>query len=161
MREPIWVSPDAVLAIHQMLIAERCRALGIRGPKFLGSALARPRHKLSYDDGASIFLLAACYSFGVGNSRAFVDGNKRIVPTAAAVFLELNGYTLDDPTTGEAVAIYEELASGSLSEERSQSGLRTPPLRLPSQTSKAQAYLLANLDNCQQPNACARARLTT
>ena len=116
MREPAWVSPAAVLAIHQMLLAEHGGAKGLRDQKLLDSALARPQHKFSYDEDVPIFSLAASYSFGLARNHAFIDGNKRIALTVAAVFLELNKYSLDAPE-GEAVVVYKQLANGSLSED--------------------------------------------
>lgn len=116
MREPAWVSPAAVLTIHQMLLAEHGGAKGLRDQKLLDSALARPQHKFSYDEDVSIFSLTASYSFGLARNHAFIDGNKRIALTVAAVFLELNKYSLDAPEA-EAVVVYKQLADGSLSED--------------------------------------------
>ncbi len=116
MKEPIWVLPDAVVAIHQMLLSEHGGLPGIRDQKLLDSALARPRQRLSYDANVSIYELAASYSCGLSKNHPFVDGNKRIALTLAAVFLELNGYSLDATET-EAVIMYEQLASGSIAEE--------------------------------------------
>ena len=59
MKEPIWVLPEAVLAIHQMLLAEHGGLPGIRDQKLLDSALARPRQRLSYEVNVSIYELAA------------------------------------------------------------------------------------------------------
>ncbi|MES9872516.1 MAG: type II toxin-antitoxin system death-on-curing family toxin [Candidatus Sedimenticola sp. 6PFRAG7] len=116
MKEPIWVLPEAVLAIHQMLLAEHGGLPGIRDQKLLDSALARPRQRLTYEVNASIHELAASYSYGLSKNHPFIDGNKRIALTVAAVFLELNGYSLDAPEA-EAVIMYEQLASGSITEE--------------------------------------------
>ena len=63
-----------------------------------------------------MFELAAPYSFGLARNHPFVDGNKRIALTVGAVFLELNGYSLD-ATEAEAVIMFEQLAAGSLNEE--------------------------------------------
>ena len=99
-----------------MLLAEHGGAKGLRDQKLLDSALARPQHKFSYDEDVSIFSLAASYSFGLARNHAFIDGNKRIALTVAAVFLELNKYSLNAPE-GEAVVVYKQLADGSLSED--------------------------------------------
>lgn len=115
MTEPVWVLTDAVLAIHQMLLAEHGGVPGVRDQTLLDSALARPRQRLSYDENTSIFELAASYSFGLASNHPFGDGNKRIALTVAAVFLELNGYSLNAPEA-EAVIMYEQLASGSVDE---------------------------------------------
>ncbi|MET0103978.1 MAG: type II toxin-antitoxin system death-on-curing family toxin [Sedimenticola sp.] len=116
MKEPVWILPETVMAIHQMLLAEHGGLSGIRDQKLLDSALARPRQRLSYDQNASIFELAASYSFGLARNHPFVDGNKRIALTVAAVFLELNRYSLDAPEA-EAVIMYEQLASGDIAED--------------------------------------------
>ncbi len=45
-----------------------------------------------------------------------MDGNKRIALSVGAIFLELNGYSLNAPET-ETVVIIEQLAAGDLTEE--------------------------------------------
>jgi death-on-curing protein len=52
-----------------------------------------------------------------------VDGNKRIALTIAAVFLELNGFTLNAPEA-EAVIMYQRLAAGELEEDELAEWLR-------------------------------------
>lgn len=116
MTEPVWVLPELVQAIHQTLLAEHGGLPGVRDKDLLGSALARPLQKATYKSAASIFDLAASYSYGLARNHPFTDGNKRIALTVAAVFLELNGYSLD-ATEAEAVLIYQQLAAGSLTEE--------------------------------------------
>ena len=116
MTEPVWVLPDVVLAVHRMLLAEHGGLPGVRDHALLDSALARPRQKASYGESSSIFDLAASYSYGLAKNHPFVDGNKRVALTIAAVFLELNGFTLD-ASEAEAVLIYEQLAAGTLTEE--------------------------------------------
>ncbi len=65
MKEPLWVLPEAVVAIHQMLLSEHGGLPGIRDQKLLESALARPRQRLSCEEKVSVFELAASYSFGL------------------------------------------------------------------------------------------------
>lgn len=115
MKEPFWVLPEVVLAVHRMLMAEHGGASGVRDNTLLDSALARPKQRFAYDSTVSLFELAASYSFGLAKNHPFVDGNKRIAFTIAAVFLELNGFSLDSPEP-EAVVIYEQLASGEIDE---------------------------------------------
>jgi len=114
--EPVWVLPELVRAVHQTLIAEHGGLPGVRDQALLDSALARPRQKYTYDSTMSVFELAAAYSYGLASNHAFTDGNKRVALAVAAVFLELNGYSLDAPEP-EAVIMYQQLASGSLTEE--------------------------------------------
>ncbi len=117
MNEPVWVMPELALAVHQLLIAEHGGSPGVRDRALLDSALARPRQKASYESGSTIFKLAAAYSYGIARNHPFVDGNKRVALTVAAVFLELNGFSLDAPEA-EAVVVYRQLAAGDIDENR-------------------------------------------
>ena len=116
MTKPVWVMPELVLAVHQMLVAEHGGLPGIRDRALLDSALARPQQKATYESDAGLFELAAAYSYGLARNHPFVDGNKRIALTVAAVFLELNGFTLSAPEA-EAVIMYQRLAAGELEED--------------------------------------------
>jgi len=116
MNEPVWVLPELVRALHQTLIAEHGGLPGVRDPALLDSALARPRQKYAYDTDVSVFELAAAYSYGLARNHAFTDGNKRVALVVAAVFLELNGYSLDAPEA-DAVIMFEQLAAGAATEE--------------------------------------------
>ena len=115
MKEPIWVLPELVLAIQQTLLAEHGGLPGVRDQALLDSALARPQQRAAYDSETSIFDLAASYSFGLAQNHPFADGNKRIALTVAAVFLELNGFSLDAPEP-ETVLMYQQLAAGNITE---------------------------------------------
>ncbi|MGV3627760.1 MAG: type II toxin-antitoxin system death-on-curing family toxin [Betaproteobacteria bacterium] len=116
MSEPRWVLPEVVHAIHKMLIAEHGGLPGIRDQGLLDSALARPRQQAAYKKNNSIFQLAAAYSYGLARNHPFADGNKRIALTVAAVFLEINGHSLNAPEA-EAALIYQQLADGTLTEQ--------------------------------------------
>lgn len=116
MSEPRWLLPEVVHAIHKMLIAEHGGLAGIRDQGLLDSALARPRQQAAYVKKNSIFQLAAAYSHGLARNHPFADGNKRIALTVAAVFLEINGHTLNAPEA-EAALMYQQLADGKLTEQ--------------------------------------------
>ncbi len=115
MKEPIWVLQDTAIAVHQMLLAEHGGLSGIRDETLLNSALARPLQHFTYNSDISIAELTASYSYGLAKNHPFIDGNKRIALTLAAIFLELNGYSLYAPEA-EAVIIFEKLAAGNLGE---------------------------------------------
>ena len=115
MNEPIWVLRDTVIAVHQLLLAEHGGLAGIRDPALLDSALTRPQQNFAYGDNVSVFSLAASYSFGLARNHPFIDGNKRIALTTAAIFLELNDYILN-AAEAETVIIFEKLAAGELTE---------------------------------------------
>ncbi len=115
MTEPEWVLDEIVIAVHQMLITEHGGSPGIRDEGLLESALVRPRQVFSYEAEATIFDLAVGYGFGLAKNHPFIDGNKRVALSIAAIFLEINGYTLDAPESG-TVLVLEKLAAGDLSE---------------------------------------------
>jgi death on curing protein len=60
--------------------------------------------------------LAAAYGFGLTRSHGYSDGNKRVGLMAMAVFLDLNGWTLDAPES-EVVTVMLGVAAGQVSEE--------------------------------------------
>jgi len=115
MKEPIWLLPEVVISVHQILLAEHGGIAGIRDEALLESALYRPQQRFVYADNISIFDLASSYCYGLAKNHPFVDGNKRIALIIAAMFLEMNGYSLDAPEPN-AVVIIEELAAGNLAE---------------------------------------------
>lgn len=116
MEEPIWISIEAVLAIHAELIREHGGSYGVRDQGLIESALARPQQRWSYG-GEEIDLaeLAAAYGFGLAKNHGFVDGNKRAALAAAGVFLRANGLRLIAPEP-ETYAVMVDLAAGELSE---------------------------------------------
>jgi len=114
MKEPRWVQHTVVLALQERLVAEFGGEPGLRDAGLLESALTRPRNRWEYEK-AEIFELAAGYAFGLARNHPFLDGNKRIAFTMAALFLELNGQRF---AAGEAEAVVQTLAlaSGELDE---------------------------------------------
>lgn len=116
MKEPVWVLHEVVISIHQMLLAEHGGAPGIRDQALLESALNRPQQRYIYDENTSLFSLASAYGYGIARNHPFVDGNKRVALTVAAIFLEINGYSLNAPEPN-TVVIIEELAAGKLTED--------------------------------------------
>ncbi|MGK2923762.1 MAG: type II toxin-antitoxin system death-on-curing family toxin [Methyloceanibacter sp.] len=115
MTEPIWLSVDLVLAIHDEQLREFGGPSGLRDRGLLESALARPLNKYAYgnDDLAA---LAAAYGFGLARNHAFVDGNKRIAFLSIITFLGLNEIEFVVPEA-EAVVVMLEVASGDIDEE--------------------------------------------
>jgi death-on-curing protein len=83
MNEPIWLLPEIVISVHQMLLAEHGGASGIRDETLLDSALNRPRQRFAYSDTLSIYELASSYCYGLAKNHPFVDGNKRVALTVA------------------------------------------------------------------------------
>ena len=116
MNEPIWLLLEVVISVHQMLLAEHGGASGIRDETLLDSALNRPRQRFAYSDTLSIYELASSYCYTLAKNPPFVDGNKRVALTVAAIFLEINGYSLAAPEAN-TVVIIEQLAAGNITED--------------------------------------------
>ncbi len=115
MKEPNWVLDEIVFSVHQMLLSEHGGGTGIRDNALLESALARPKQRFEYEPESTYFDLAASYSFGFAKNHPFVDGNKRTALAIGAIFLEINGVSLNS-SEAETVIIFEQLAAGRISE---------------------------------------------
>ena len=115
MSEPKWLLPEAVVAMHEIVLAEHGGSAGIRDVGLMDSALARPVNKFHDQPESALFDLAAAYSFGLAMNHPFVDANKRTALLAGLVFLRLNGVDFNAPEA-EAVVTFEALAAGDVSE---------------------------------------------
>ena len=116
MDDPIWISKELAVAIHNRQLAEHGGAEGIRDAGVLESALSRPRSSFAYEDPTpTIPALAASYAFGIARNHAFIDGNKRTAAVVCETFLALNGFDLT-ATDVEMYPVFLALAEGSLSE---------------------------------------------
>lgn len=114
MTEPIWLSPELVIAIHDEQLAEFGGASGLRDAGALESALAHPLNRYHYGN-TDLASLAAAYGFGLSRNHAFVDGNKRTAFLAIVTFLGLNevDFVVAEP---EAVVVMLALAAGEIDE---------------------------------------------
>lgn len=115
MKEPIWVKPNLVLAMHDRLLAEHGGPSGMKDRGLLESALARPRHLWTYEQ-PDIARLAASYIVGLIRNHPFVDGNKRTGFITGYVFLVRNGLQLT-ASEFEATHYLFTLAKGEIAEE--------------------------------------------
>ncbi|MGI8739051.1 MAG: type II toxin-antitoxin system death-on-curing family toxin [Gammaproteobacteria bacterium] len=83
---------DAVLAIHEEVLAAHGGSTGLRDRALLESAIAAPQASYGGEpllkDGIEV---AAAYLFYLCRNHPFVDGNKRAALAACLVFLEANG----------------------------------------------------------------------
>lgn len=113
-KAPRWVSRQAVLAIHETLLAEHGGAPGLLDEGLLDAALASPRNYFAYER-ADIVRLAAAYARAITKDHPFTDGNKRVALTVAGVFMELNGLRLEASERDAAQAM-RALSSGEMDE---------------------------------------------
>jgi death-on-curing protein len=92
MSAPNWIEKSDCLAFHSALIARFGGADGMRDEGRLDAAINKAL-QLFHDEKPTIFELAAAYASGIVKGHPFLDGNKRSGLMAAAMFLEINGYT--------------------------------------------------------------------
>ena len=114
-KEPAWLTVEAVLAVHEQLVAEHGGDAGVRNLGLLDSALAAPRHHYAYGE-RDIFVLAAAYAYGITRNHPFIDGNKRAALLAAYTFLGINGWGLNAPEE-QVVKVVVGLSDRSVSAE--------------------------------------------
>lgn len=115
MDEPRWLSRKIVDAVHAELIREHGGSHGIRDAGLIDSALARPVHRWSYEEGSDLAALAAAYGYGLAKNHGYIDGNKRVALAALLLFLKMNDRKLHLPEP-EAVALMTDTAAGLVSE---------------------------------------------
>ena len=85
-----YLSVVEILELHRMLIDQFGGRPGVRDLGLVESAAYRPQS--GYYETLSTQAAALLHSFAL--NHAFVDGNKRMAFSAAAVFLSINGYKL-------------------------------------------------------------------
>ena len=113
--EPVFLSLDEVIEIHEQQIERYGGSPGLRDAAGLESAVATPQATF---DGeflhASIPAMAGAYLFHLCQNHAFIDGNKRVGANAAITFLLMNGWepTFDED---ELVKMVLSVASGVMS----------------------------------------------
>ncbi len=118
MDDPVWISVDVTIAIHERLLAEHGGAVGVRDAGLLESALGRPRQRFAYGDPTpTLHELAASYAFGIARNHPLVDGNKRTAFVVSRVFLLRNGYDLTASREDRYLTFYR-LAAGEISEQQ-------------------------------------------
>lgn len=115
MKEPIWIEPNLVLAMHDRLLAEHGGPSGLRDRGLLESALARPHHLWTYEQ-PDIATVAAAYTVGIVRNHPFIDGNKRIGFMTSYVFLARNDLQLT-ASEFEATRYMFALANGEIEKE--------------------------------------------
>lgn len=122
-KEPAWLTLEAVLAMHEQLVAEHGGEAEVRDRGLLESALAAPRHHHGYGE-RDVFALAAAYAHAITRNHPFLDGNKRAAFLAAYTFLGINGWELNAPEE-QVVQIVVALSDRSVSPEAFAEWLRT------------------------------------
>jgi death-on-curing protein len=116
--EPVFLSLDEILEIHDQQIERYGGSHGLRDTAGLESAVATPQATFGGEFlHTSIPAMAAAYLFHLCQNHAFIDGNKRVGANAAITFLLMNQW---EPIFGEdeLVSVVLSVASGALSKPR-------------------------------------------
>lgn len=123
MKSPKWLTTAIVTAIHDEAIYEFGGSAGVRDRGLLESALDRPRNRLAYEPGSTLFELAAALCLGMTKNHPFIDGNKRTALLTTRAFLFLNGYAFE-PDEEDEVLTMVAVADGSRTEKALATWLR-------------------------------------
>lgn len=117
---------EAVIAIHEQVLAAHGGGRGIRSRELLESAVAAPQATMM---GALLISdpieIAAAYLFYLCSNHPFVDGNKRVALATCLVFLSENGLLSEenlDPDAWENLTL--AVAAGLLNREETTATLR-------------------------------------
>jgi death-on-curing protein len=114
VKEPVWVDIEDAFAFHDEMLSRHGGLGGVRDQGLLESALHRPVQLFTYGT-PTLTEMAAAYAAGIIKNHPFLDGNKRSGFMAAALFLEVNGYSFK--ATQEDVVIHTlALAAGEIDE---------------------------------------------
>jgi death-on-curing protein len=112
-----YLTPEQVLFIHARLIAETGGEHGIRNLGLLRSAVSRPQAVFDGNElYPDIYHKAAALLESLVNNHPFVDGNKHTGITAAAMFLQINDYSLT-ASNQQVESFVLSVASGNQSVE--------------------------------------------
>jgi death-on-curing protein len=106
VKEPVWLSRNNALGIHEMMLSQHGGAAGVRDEGLLRSALAKPQKSFAHGS-TSLPEMAGSYAVGIVLNPPFVDGNKRTGFMLAATFLEINGWEF---TATEASVVQNTVA---------------------------------------------------
>ncbi|HYG27532.1 MAG TPA: type II toxin-antitoxin system death-on-curing family toxin [Caulobacteraceae bacterium] len=116
--EPRWLPFDEVVELNRQLVAATGEPHGILKAADLDAACHAPRWLWEYGEQRDLLALAVRLLFGIARSHGFVQGNKRTAFVAAVLFLEQNGWSLDDELDGDLFgALIVEVLTGQTSEE--------------------------------------------
>jgi death on curing protein len=114
VNEPAFLTLAEVLDIHRLQIEEFGGARGLRDLGLLESALAVPQASFGGELlHGSLFEMAAAYAYHIVENQPFLDGNKRTALAAALVFLDLNGFAVEEPK-GELYDLMMDIAAKRL-----------------------------------------------
>ena len=124
--EPVFLSLDEVLEIHEQQIERYGGSAGLRDAAGLESDVATPQATFGGEFlHLTIPAMAAAYLFHLCQNHPFIDGNKRVGANAAITFLLMNNWepAFDEE---ELVELVLSVASGGLRQAAADRDFRIP-----------------------------------
>lgn len=94
---PRTLSEEAILILHDKIIAVDGGLPGLCMDKSLSGAVNRVEHYIAYEGVEDIHEIAALYGIVIAQGHVFNDGNKRTAMVSMATFLDINGISLNAP----------------------------------------------------------------
>jgi death on curing protein len=111
-----WLEVRQVLIIQKEQINTYGGLQGIRDSSGLESAINRPYNKFLYEYETDLMVLAAALAFGIAKNHPFLDGNKRCALAASEVFLQINGFLLNENDSLNTLT-FQKLAASKITED--------------------------------------------
>jgi death on curing protein len=98
MMEPLFLTLEEFLAIHEDRIRKYGGSSGLRDLGLLQSALGNVEATFGGEFlNQTLFEMAAAYLYSICRNHPFLDGNKRTALACALAFLWLNGAKIQSP----------------------------------------------------------------
>ena len=110
--QPRWLPLEVVCEINRHEVGE---AFAVVDQGRLESVVNKPQ-QLWHDGKRDVVHLASALLVAIASGKPFQDGNSRTAFTAAVVFLELNGYTLNAPDSEEFAKVIMAVLTGKIPE---------------------------------------------
>lgn len=117
---------EAVIAIHDEVLAAHGGSAGLRSRELLESAVAAPQASMmGIPMMTHAIEIAAAYFFYLCSNHPFVDGNKRVALATCLVFLSENGLLKNEVLNVKAwETLTLAVAAGALSRDEVTAKLR-------------------------------------
>ena len=117
---------EAVIAIHEVVLAAHGGSAGLRSRELLESAVAAPQASMmGVPMMTDAIEIAAAYFFYLCSNHPFVDGNKRVALATCLVFLSENGLLKNEALNVRAwETLTVAVAAGTLSRDEVTTKLR-------------------------------------
>jgi len=118
MAEPIFLTVEQVIELHQAVIDRFGGAHGLKDPGLLESAVMAPQQTFGGEFlYKSLAEMGAAYWICIVGNHPFIDGNKRAGLIAFDTFMLINNVKLE-ATSEEVVDITLSIATGSFDREK-------------------------------------------